>query len=64
MSFSGLYVALSRVRDPAHLRVMPLYQTTSDLRHLRLLQPPPVLTAWQAGYDKNGNWIPEQARRN
>lgn len=65
MNFAGLWniyeFALSRVRDPTHLRIMPLYQTTRDLRHLSILQPPSILTAWQTGYDEHGIWIPEKA---
>ena len=56
ISYSGFYVAVSRVRNGDDLRIMPLQPNVSDLNYLASLQPPKQLISWLNSYDKSGKF--------
>ena len=64
ISFHGLYVALSRVRESSNLRIMPLQPNIQNLNHLLKLEPPEDLLAWLDGFDSNGVWIASNSKLN
>ena len=61
LTLASIYVALSRVREGAHLRMLPA-QPGTGFQHLLHLQHPKALVAWRAAYDANGVWQPALAR--
>jgi hypothetical protein len=50
VDYHGLYVALSRVRRSAHVRLMPMQLDSLSLMHLTKLQPSHDLRVWLAGF--------------
>ena len=58
--YHGLYVALSRVKQSEHLRVLPLQPMQTGFDHLFDLKPPMALTSWIQAYNKEGKWIVPQ----
>ena len=54
VSFDGLYVALTRVKLAANLRIWPA--TRSDLDYLLRLKHPLHLRLWNGNYNKDGWW--------
>ena len=63
INFQSLYVSLSRVRKSFSLKLMPLHHTTS-LEYLFSLKPPQYLIEWLSGFDVNGFWSVQEAKRN
>ena len=60
IDYHGLYVALSRVKQSKHLRVLPLQPMQTGFDYLFNLKPPVALTNWIQAYDKDGKWIVQQ----
>lgn len=53
-----LYVGLSRVRNSANIKILPIGSKT-DLNYIDKLQYKPVLRKWNKCYDENGMWNPK-----
>jgi hypothetical protein len=60
ISFSGFYVAVSRVRRSQDLRIMPIQPNTSTLKYLQTLKPPDRMSTWLTGYNDDGFWDPKR----
>nr|CAH0105805.1 unnamed protein product [Daphnia galeata] len=56
VTFSGLYVAVSRVRRGEDLRIMPIQPSSINLKFLNTLQPSKKLITWMNGYNVHGDW--------
>ena len=56
ITFSGFYVAVSRVRRSEDLRIMPIQSSIGHLKYLLELQPPKQLVIWLNGFDDSGSW--------
>jgi hypothetical protein len=54
MSHAKLYVALSRVREGAHLAIWPC--DLKNMKYLCKLRPSPQMVAWNRHYDEGGRW--------
>jgi hypothetical protein len=64
IDYHGLYVALSRVKQSQHLRILPLQPLQINLNYLFDLNPPLALTDWIQGFDQEGNWRGTSILRN
>lgn len=56
ISYHGLYVALSRVRNSQHIRLLPLQPHAINFNYLFKLSPPKMLTDWNRGFNLEGEW--------
>ena len=56
LTFSMAYVGISRVKELAHLTILPdpLRNAKLTLRHLKHLKPPIAIPIWYAGYMNSG----------
>ena len=56
ISYHGLYVALSRVRNSESIRLLPLQPGATNLNYLFALSPPKILYDWIQRYNADGKW--------
>ena len=64
ITYTGFYVAVSRVRKSEDLRIMPIQPKDRNLNYLATLQPPSDLMEWLNSYDENGYFEPSRINRN
>jgi len=63
LCYTAFYVAISRVKQGADLRVLAPQPGTGHFQHLKDLVPPRELVAWMQGFDGlSGAWSAAKAK--